>query len=75
VERFFVNQTNNNQVTIGGVRKLSEFDCSRVVVLVTGAQIVINGDCLKIARFDENEICIEGRIAGVETDAQRKKIL
>jgi sporulation protein YqfC len=75
VERFFVNQINNNQIVVGGVRKLAEFDGSRVVVLVAGAQIVISGDNLKIARFDENEICIEGKIAGVETDAQRKKVL
>ena len=67
MERFFVNQVNNNQVVVGGVRKLTEFDRSRVVVLVAGAQVVINGDGLKIARFDENEICIEGKIVGVET--------
>jgi len=67
VERFFVNQINNNQVVVGGVRKLAEFDQARVVVAVVGAQIVVCGNGLKIARFDENEICIEGKIDGVET--------
>ena len=66
MERFFVNQINNNQIIVGGVRKLAEFDRSRVVVLVAGAQVVISGDGLKIARFDENEICVEGKIASVE---------
>lgn len=69
MERFFVNQINNNQVVVGGVRKLVEFDRARVVVIVIGAQIVVCGDGLKIARFDENEICIEGKIAGIETNA------
>ena len=67
MERFFVNQTNNNSVTVGGVRKLTEFDSSRICLAVAGAQIVISGDSLKIARFDENEICVVGKIAGVET--------
>ena len=72
MERFFVNQVNNNSVVVGGVRKLVEFDRSRVAVAVAGAQVVISGDGLKIARFDENEICIEGKIAGVETTANSK---
>ena len=67
VERFFVNQFNNNLVVVGGVRKLSEFDRSRVVVAVVGAQVLISGDGLKIARFDENEICVAGKISCVET--------
>lgn len=64
-----MNQINGNQIIIGGVKKLAEFDRSRVVVSVIGAQILISGNGLKIARFDENEICIEGKIAGVETHA------
>ena len=70
MERFFVNQTNSNSVVVGGVRKLAEFDQSRVVVAVAGAQIVISGGELVIARFDENEICIQGKISGVQTDAR-----
>lgn len=69
VQRFIVNQINSNQIMVGGVKKLAEFDRSRVVVNVAGAQIVISGDGLRIARFDENEIYIEGKIAGVETHA------
>ena len=67
MERFFVNQTDKTKVVVGGVRKLAEFDRSRVVVSVAGAQIIISGDGLKIARFDENEIYITGKISGVET--------
>lgn len=70
MERFFVNQTNNNSVTVGGVRKLAEFDRSRVVMAVVGGMITVLGDGLKIARFDENEICISGKIASVETAAR-----
>jgi len=70
VERFFINQTNNNGVTVGGVRKLAEFDRSRVVVAVSGGLITVLGDSLKIARFDENEISISGKIASVETAAR-----
>jgi len=70
VERFFVSQTNNNSVIVGGVRKLAEFDRSRVVVAVVGGVITVLGDSLKIARFDENEICISGKIASVETSAR-----
>ena len=70
MERFFISQTNNREVLVGGVRKLAEFDKSRVVVAVVGGQIVICGDGLKIARFDENEICISGKITTVETAAR-----
>jgi len=67
VERFFVSQTNNNSIIVGGVRKLAEFDRSRVVVAVVGGSITVLGDNLRIARFDENEICISGKISCVET--------
>jgi hypothetical protein len=70
VERYFINQTNNNSVIVGGVRKLAEFDRNRVVVAVVGGQVVICGDGLKIARFDENEIYISGKIVNVETVAR-----
>jgi hypothetical protein len=70
VERFFINQTNNNSVIVGGVRKLAEFDPTRVVVAVVGGSVTVLGDKLKIARFDENEICISGKIASVETAAR-----
>jgi len=70
VERFFVNQINNNSIIIGGVKKLTEFDSSRVVVAVVSGIVTVLGDKLKIARFDENEICINGKIASVETAAR-----
>lgn len=70
MERFFVNQSNNTRVVIGGVRKLAEFDRSRVVVAVVGGMVSVVGDALKIERFDENEICIVGKIVCVETNAR-----
>ena len=70
MERFFVNQINNNSIIIGGVKKLTEFDSSRVVVAVVSGIVTVLGDKLKIARFDENEICINGKIASVETAAR-----
>lgn len=71
MEKFFVNQINDNQIVIGGVKKLTEFSSCRVVAAVAGAQVVICGEKLKIARFDENEICIEGKITSVETLSSR----
>ena len=67
MERFFINQKNNNSVIIGGVRVLAEFSPEQVIVGVVGAQIVVVGEKLKIARFDENEICVAGKILNVET--------
>ena len=57
-------------MVVGGVRKLAEFDRSRVVVAVVGGLITVIGDALRIARFDENEICITGKITSVETNAR-----
>ena len=67
MERYFVNQKNNTAVTIGGVRLLSEFTPELIVVAVRGAKIQTTGQNLKIARFDENEIEITGKIENVAT--------
>jgi hypothetical protein len=67
VERFFITQKNNNRVVVGGVRLLAEFDVERVVVKVHGGVITVTGTGLKIARFDENEIEITGKIINVES--------
>ena len=68
MERFFINQKNNNSVVVGGVRTLAEFSPECVIVGVAGARVVITGDKLKIARFDENEICVVGKVLNVETN-------
>jgi len=73
VERYFINQKNNSCLVIGGCRVLSEFSPEQIVVLVSGAQIQTTGANLKIARFDENEIEITGKIENVETLASRKR--
>jgi len=75
VERYFVNQKNNQTVVIGGVRLLTDFTPELIVVAVNGAQIQTTGQKLKIARFDENEIEITGNIENVETISTRKRAL
>ena len=67
MERFFINQKNNEHIVVGGVRFLAEFSRERIVLNVVGAQVLICGERLKIARFDENEICVTGKISNVET--------
>ena len=67
MEKYFINQSNNSSVVVGGVRTLADFSPEQVVVKVVGAKVVITGDKLKIARFDENEICVTGRVLNVET--------
>lgn len=67
VERYFVKQTNNRTVAIGGVKSLLEVSPTKVIVKVTGAIIEVIGDNFKIARFDENEIIISGQIQNVIT--------
>ena len=67
MEKFFINQKNNNSVIIGGVRVLAEFSSTQVTVGVTDARIIITGNKLKITRFDENEICVTGKVLNVET--------
>ena len=73
VDRYFVNQKNNSCVIIGGVRMLTDFSPEQIIVAVNGAQINTVGQNLKIARFDENEIEIIGKIENVETILSRKR--
>lgn len=67
MERFFINQKNNSSVVIGGVRVLSEFSADQVVLGVPGGIVLVVGEKLKIASFDENEITVTGKISNVET--------
>jgi len=67
MERFFINQKNNESVIVGGVRALREFCKEQIILSVIGKQVIIHGERLKIARFDENEIHVVGKISQVET--------
>jgi len=67
VERFFIEQKNNQWVRVGGVRLLSEFTSEQIVVKVRAGSVAITGTKLKIASFNENEIEITGKISNVET--------
>ena len=74
VERYFVNQKNNNNITIGGVRSLSEFSPEQIIVNVPGATVCVTGEKLTIAVFAENEITINGKITDVSTTQTRKSL-
>ena len=71
MERFFINQRNNDAVTIGGVRSLTDFSPEQIMVGVGGAFITVAGEKLRIRRFDENEIEITGKVASVITERKR----
>ena len=68
MERYFVKQQNNTSVTIGGVRTLTDFSPEQMVVSVSGAKVIVTGEKLRIARFDENEIIISGKIIEVKNE-------
>lgn len=65
---FFVNQDNANRIVIGGVRSLAEFTRECIVVVAERSRITIQGQELKIARFNENEIEVHGHIMAVQTE-------
>jgi sporulation protein YqfC len=67
VERFFIEQKNNQWVKVGGVRLLSEFSPEQIIVKVRAGSVSVSGAGLKIATFNENEIEITGKISNVET--------
>jgi len=52
---------------------LKDFTTELIVVAVVGGSIHVTGQNLKIARFDENEIEIAGKIENVETVASGKR--
>ena len=71
MRKYFINQHDNTSLIVGGVKMLKEFTTELISVGVVGGQICINGQKLKIARFDENEIEIVGKIENVETITSR----
>ena len=73
MEKFFINQVNNAQIIIGGVKLLKEFSTEQITVSVVGGQVNVDGQGLKIAWFDENEMEITGKIENVETNCSWKR--
>ena len=73
MQKFFINQTDNSKIVIGGVRLLSGFDCENISVKVKAGAVNISGSGLKIERFDENEIEVIGKIENVETVASGRR--
>ena len=65
---FFVHQNQDQSVLVGGVVSLINFAMGNIVVRVKGGLIEVNGKNLIIKRFDENEMTIVGKIAGVLTN-------
>lgn len=72
MSNYFINQKNNN-VIIGDVKNLTEFSSENVSVNVGGATINVVGQKLVLARFNENEIEIAGKVENVETINTRKR--
>jgi len=73
VEHYLITQKNNQSIIVGGVRVLSEFSSEQVSVAVVGATVQVTGQRLKIARFNENEIEVTGKIENVETVQTRSR--
>ena len=69
---FFVTQNGVGAATIGGVRLLKDFSDAQIVVSVTGGSVEITGSNLEIARFDENEIQVTGKIEGITTHRSKR---
>lgn len=65
---FFVHQSQDCNVVVGGVMSLMDFAVDKIVLRVKGGLIEITGQKLVIERFDENEITIVGKINGVLTN-------
>lgn len=65
---FFIHQTKNHAVVVGGVVSLMDFTAEEIVVRVKGGFVSVKGNKLVIQRFDENEITIVGKICEVITN-------
>lgn len=65
---FFIHQSKNQSVVIGGVVSLMDFAEDEIAVRVKGGFITVKGSKLVIQRFDENEITIIGKIGEVITN-------
>lgn len=65
---FFIHQSKNHSVVVGGVTSLMDFTTEEIVVRVKGGFVSVKGSNLVIQRFDENEIVIVGKICEVITN-------
>lgn len=71
---FYIYQKGNKQVTVGGVKLLSDFGTEQITVTVANAQIIITGQKLEIGYFNVDEICVVGIIENIVTSkATRQK--
>jgi len=55
-----------NRVVIGGVRSLQDFNPDSLTVRVKGGSVTVTGSRLEIARLDEDEMEVRGKIENVE---------
>jgi len=74
VEKYFIRQTNNTDVVIGGVSALRDFSNTMISVATRAGMVTVHGQKLRIGRFDENEIEINGRIENVETSSTKRSV-
>ena len=65
---FFIQQSQDCRVCVGGVISLMNFAIDNIIVRVKGGIVEVKGKNLVIQRFDENEITIIGKICGVLTN-------
>ena len=65
---FFVNQREDRSVIIGGIRLLAEFSHELVEFKIKGGTVKIEGERLRIERFDMNEVEVVGKINSVTTE-------
>jgi len=65
---FFVHQKEDRSVIIGGIRLLTEFSHEMVEFKIKGGTVKIEGEHLRIERFDVNEVEVVGKIHSVITE-------
>ena len=70
---FFINQSNNKSVKVGGVKLLNDFSSEEIVLRVTRGLVTITGEKLEIKSFSENEIEINGKIVQIVTDVSSRR--
>ena len=69
--KFTIQQTGIEKIVIGGIRGLLDFSDEEAVVGVRNGTIRVVGDRLEIAYFNQDEICLVGRIKEVHTEVSR----
>jgi sporulation protein YqfC len=70
VRDWVITQFGNKKIVVGGVKLLVDFTPDEISIRVGGGIVTVCGENLVIARFDENEIIIVGKINGVTSNVK-----